>query len=133
MEALAEQTRALRQEIEQRQGALAEAARDLKRTSAERQEAAVSAQQLEETLRRLASALATADGRVARVDELAGQLEDRVAGLRGVEQRLDQFEQRLARWDLVDQDVARSLEAIAARQDTVGALQADLDRMFVMA
>jgi DNA repair exonuclease SbcCD ATPase subunit len=52
---------------------------------------------------------------------------------RPVEAKLDRFEERLARWDQVDQDVARSLEELAKRQGTVGALHADLERMFAMA
>jgi DNA repair exonuclease SbcCD ATPase subunit len=50
-----------------------------------------------------------------------------------VKNRLDSFEQRLAKWSGVDEDISRSLEEIVARQETVGALQADLDRMLQMA
>jgi chromosome segregation ATPase len=133
VEELAERTRALGQELKQRHHALAESTKDLKRASALRQEAAASAQQLDELTRQLTSALSTADQRVMRVDELSTQLENRVTNLRAVEKRLGQFEERLATWDLVDQEIARSLEQISARQGTVEALQADLDRMFVMA
>lgn len=133
VEAVAEQTETLRKEIEQRQRALAETAKELKRISALRQESAAESQQLDEMTKQLAAALATAEERVELVGELSGQLEDRASGLRTVEKRLNQFEERLNRWNLADQNVSKSLEDIAARQNTVGALQADLDRMFAMA
>jgi chromosome segregation ATPase len=133
VEGIAEQSRLLQQELDQRQHALKDAAKDLQRASALRQEAAASAQQLEETAKRLAGALNAADQRVARVGALSNQLEDRASNLQFVEKRLGQFEERLAKWDLVDQDVARSLEQITARQSTVEALRADLERMFATA
>ncbi len=133
VEELAERTRGLRAELEQRQHAVTEATKDLQRASTSRKEAAASAQQLDELAKRLATALSAAERRVARVGELSTQLEDRAANLRSVEKRLGQFEERLAKWDPVEKEVARSLEQIAARQGTVEALQADLDRMFVMA
>ena len=133
VEELAERTRTLRQELEQRQHALDEAAKDLQRASGLRQEAAVSAQQLDESARRLAAALAATDQRAARVDALSTQLEHRAAGLQPVEKRLDQFEERLAKWDLTEQEIARSLEQVSARQGVIEALRADLDRMFVTA
>ena len=133
VEDLEERTRALRPELEQRHQALTEAAKNLERVSVLRKEAASSAQELQELAKRLTTALATTDKRVAKVEELSTQLENRLASLRNVEQRFGQFEQRLAKWDLVDQDISQSLEQISARQGTVEALQADLDRMFVMA
>jgi chromosome segregation ATPase len=133
VEGLAERTRALGEELDQRQLALDEAAKKLQRVSKLRQEAAASAQQLEELTQRLATALASADQRAASLAETSAQLEDRVANLRIVDERLDQFEQRLANWELVDQSVSRSLDQISARQGTVQTLQGDLDRMFTMA
>ena len=133
VEGIAEQSRALRDELEQRQRALKDAASDLQRASRLREEAAASAQQLEEMTRRLSTAQTSADQRMALAGTLSAELEDRVANLQYVEKRLGQFEERLARWDLVDQDVTRSLEQLSARQSTVEALQADLDRMFSIA
>ena len=133
VEGIAERTRALREELAQRQLALEEAARKLQRVSKLRQEAAASAQQLDELATRLGAALTSADERAANVAETSALLEDRVANLRIVDERLDQFEERLAGWELVDQAVSRSLEQISARQDTVQTLQGDLDRMFTMA
>jgi chromosome segregation ATPase len=133
VEGLAERTRALGEELDQRQHALEEAAKKLQRVSKLRQEAAASAQQLDELATRLATALTSADRRAASVAETSAQLEERVVNLRIVDERLDQFEERLASWELVDQSVSRSLELISARQGTVQTLQGDLDRMFTMA
>lgn len=133
VESLAERTNVMRQELEQRHHALEEATRDLHHASAMRQEAAASAQQLDGLAKRLTGSLDSADRRVARVDAVAKQLEDRASTLQGVEKRLNEFEERLAKWDLVEQDITRSLEQMVARQGTVESLQADLDRMFVMA
>ena len=133
VEGIAERTRALREELDQRQHALEEAGRKLQRVSKLRQEAAASAQQLDELATRLGAALASADERAASVAETSALLEDRVANLRIVEERLDRFEERLAGWEVVDQAVSRSLEQISARQGTVQTLQGDLDRMFTMA
>ena len=98
-----------------------------------RQEAAASAQQLDERARELAAALSAADVQAAPVGALATPLEDRGETLDAVEQQLSQFEGRLARWEVMGQETTRSLEQLAARQGTVEALQADVDRMFAMA
>ncbi len=133
VEALAEHTRALGEELDQRQHALEEAARKLQRVSKLRQEAAASAQQLDELTTRLDAALSSADERAANVAETSAMLEERVADLRIVDERLDQFEERLAGWERMDQAVSRSLDQISTRQGTVQTLQGDLDRMFTMA
>src|SRR5262249_45418631 len=126
-------TRAMKKELDQRKQALEEASKDLERTSTLREDAAASAQKLEELTQRLTAALTGADERATSVGELSTQLEDRVASLRSVEKRFAQFEERLSKWTIVDQEVAQSLEQIVARQGTIEAIQADLDRMFVMA
>jgi chromosome segregation ATPase len=133
VEGLAERTRALGEELDQRQHALEEAAKKLQRASKLRQEAAASAQQLDELTTRLGAALTSADERAANVAETSAELEERIANLRNVDERLNQFEERLAGWERVDQAVSRSLEQISARQGTVQTLQGDLDRMFTMA
>ena len=133
VEELAERTRALKAELEQRQGALEAAAGDLERASKLREEAASAAQKIEGLAKKLDKTLAAADTRVAGLATLAGELEHRAGTLGGVDTRLSDFEQRLARWEIVDQQVARTLEQISTRQGTVQALQADLDRMSAMA
>ncbi len=133
VEVLAEQTAALRPELEQRQEALTRAAKDLERAATLRQQAATSAQELGEISRTLSAAVTTAGQRASEVNVLAGELENRTLALRTVDERLGQFEKRMAKWDLVESELARSLEQIAARQGTVESVQSDLDRMLVMA
>jgi chromosome segregation ATPase len=133
VETLAERTRTLKAELEQRHNALAEAAKDLQRASVARQEAEASAQELEDVAKKLGGALTTAERRLAKVGELSSQLDDRAAGLRAVEKRLDGFDERLTQWGPIEKEVTRSLDQIAARHGTVETLQADLDRMVGMA
>ena len=132
VEELEERTRALRPELEQRQQALKEAAKDLQRATNLRKEAATSAQQLEDVSKQLNATIAQAGMRVDQVGELSAHIEDRAAHLNSVESRLAKFEARLTEWDPVEQEITRSLEQIGARQGTIEALQADLDRMLVM-
>jgi chromosome segregation ATPase len=133
VESLAERTNLMRQELDQRQHALEEASRDLRQASSMRQEAADTAQKLEGVAKRLAAELEEADQHVTAVDAASKQLEDRTATLQDVRKQLDEFEQRLAKWEMVEQDITRTMEQLTARQSTVDALQADLDRMFAMA
>ncbi len=132
VELLSQQTQALKAEIDQRQQSLAEAHQNLQKASELRQEAAESAAQLEAQAQLLASSLAAADQQAAEAQALTTTLEERSNKLRAVEKRLNQFEERLVRWERVDADVKRSLEQIASRQNTVEALQSDLDRMFAL-
>jgi len=133
VEGLANKTRSLKHELDQRHQALAEAQSELEGASALRQEVATTASQLEELTKKLAASLDAAHQKVNKVDSIAHKLEDRSAALQSVAQRMGEFEERLARWDVVDQNVAQSLEQIVARQVTVEALKSDLDRMFEMA
>jgi chromosome segregation ATPase len=133
VEELAERTRVLRQELDQRQHALEVATKELARASELRQQAAASAQELDERAKGLTTALASADRQATRVETLSSQLEERADNLRFVEKRLGQFEERLAKWELVEQEIGRGLEQLATRHSTVEALQADVDRMFAVA
>jgi DNA repair exonuclease SbcCD ATPase subunit len=133
VEKLAERSRKLREELEQRESALEEASKDLDRVSEAREEAAAVAQQLEKVVQELGGSLQAADKRSAKVEDLLREIEGRTGNLRSVEARLGQFEGRLAKWELVEQELARSLEQIAARQNTVESLKIDLDRMSAMA
>ncbi|MEO5989819.1 MAG: hypothetical protein ABIU54_14775 [Candidatus Eisenbacteria bacterium] len=132
VEAMAQQTQALKAEIDQRQESLAEAHQNLQKASDVRQQAAESAEQLQAQAQLLTSSLAAADQQAAEAQALTTKLEERSNKLRLVEKRLNQFEERLVRWERVDADVKRSLEQIASRQSTVEALQSDLDRMFAL-
>jgi len=133
VEGLANKTRALKSELDQRHEALAEAQTELEGASVLRQEVAESAQQLEALTQKLSATLSAAEQKVSKVESIAHKLEDRSSALQSVAHRMGEFEERLARWDVVDQNVAQSLEQIIARQVTVEALKSDLDRMFEMA
>ena len=133
VEHIAEETRALRKEIEQRQNAVGEASLALAKASELREQAADAGTQLEIMAQKLTSMLGNADQRVLEVDELTSQLEDRSQNLRTVEKRLGDFELRMSKWNVTEQEIARSLELIASRQGTIESLQGDLDRMFAMA
>jgi chromosome segregation ATPase len=133
MEAVAEETRVLRGELDQRRHAVEEAAQALERASRLREESANAASQLEELAQRLTGSLAAADQRVREVEGTTSQLEDRAQALRGVERRLNDFDSRMAKWDVTEQEIARALEQIASRQGTIESLQGDLERMFAMA
>ncbi|TMQ49348.1 MAG: hypothetical protein E6K73_10200 [Candidatus Eisenbacteria bacterium] len=133
VEELAERTRALRPELDQRQHAVTEATKDLERASTLRKEAATSAQKLDQVAKKLGTSLTTAERQTALVEEMCSQLEIRAGNLRSVEKRLADFEERLTRWDPVEKEITRSLEQISVRQGTVESLQSDLERMFAMA
>jgi DNA repair exonuclease SbcCD ATPase subunit len=133
VEALAERMRTLREELDQRQNALEDAASDLERASELRHEAAAAAHELHERASGLAAALSNADEQTTRVATLSLQLEERVAGLRGVEKRVNQFDERLTSFERMEQEISRSLEQLSARQGTIDALKADIDRMFMIA
>lgn len=133
VETLAERTQAMKQELDQRQAALEEAATRLQQASKLRKETASAVQQLEQTAGQLTAAIGTVNQKLAEAGELSAGIESRTDRLTAVQKRLDEFEARLARWERVDHDVNRSLEQMAARQGTVEVLRTDLDRMFSIA
>jgi DNA repair exonuclease SbcCD ATPase subunit len=133
LEGLAEQTRALGQELELRQAALTSATEHLARASELRAEAASIAQQLEDRAGQLNGALATATGRTASLTETLDDLEGRAGNLRFVQKRMAQFEEQFAKWHGTEAQLSRALEQAAQRQTSVDALQADLYRLFEVA
>lgn len=133
IEGLAERTRALGQELEQRQGALDKATEHLERASQVREQAAASVQQLEERAGQLTTALATADGRLLELTGTLDELDTRAGTLRFAQKRMAQFEERLAKWEAVESQLARGLEQLTQRQATLDALQADMHRLYEVA
>jgi len=133
LEVLAEQTRALGQELQLRQAALNSATEHLERASQLRAEAASIAQQLEERAGQLTGALTGATDRTAALTTTLEDLENRAGNLRFVQKRMAQFEERLAKWHATEEQLMRALEQAAQRQATVDALQADLYRLFEVA
>jgi chromosome segregation protein len=130
---LASRTRTLKDELDQRQSALETAARELERATTLRAEATEAAESLGELATSLGASLSQADQRATALGKKASDLERRAGTLGTVDRRIADFEQRLARWEVADQQVTRTLEQIAARQGTIQSLQADLDRMFALA
>lgn len=132
LEALSQRVRRLGHELDQRQGSLEKASEHLERASTLRQEAAATAQQLEEQLQSLTSILTSAENRAGRMTALSENLEDRSNSLCFVEKRMVQFEERLAKWELAEAEVARALDHVAGRQATIDTLQVDIRSMFKM-
>jgi DNA repair exonuclease SbcCD ATPase subunit len=133
LEGLAEQTRALGQELQLRQASLDSATEHLERASQLRAEAASIAQQLEERAGQLSSALTGATERTTTLTATLDDLESRAGNLRFVQKRMAQFEERLAKWNATEEQLMRALEQAAQRQATVDALRADLYRLFEVA
>ena len=130
VEALAAQTKSLQDELAQRQVALEEATRMFETTSELRQEAAAAAEAIEERSRKLTKALANAEQRASAVNTSTQDLETRAGRRAESEERMAEFEARIAKWKQVDEDVARTLDNIVARQDTVETLRGTLEHMF---
>jgi len=133
VEALAENTRALKPELDQRHQAVIEAGKELQKAHALRKESSTSAQHLEELTKKLTAALTTADKRLAKNEELASQLESKTAHLKAVEKRLVEFEAKLSQWEPLEKEILTTLDQISARQGIVDTLKTDLDRMFATA
>ncbi|HEV2749619.1 MAG TPA: hypothetical protein VGV12_03735 [Gemmatimonadales bacterium] len=133
LEGLAEQTRALGQELELRRTTLKSATEHLERASQLRAEAATIAQQLQERAGQLSGVLSGATDRTAALTTTLDDLESRAGNLRFVQKRMSQFEERLAKWHATEEQLMRALEQAAQRQAAVDALQADLYRLFEVA
>ena len=133
VEALAERTRALGPELEQRHNAIREATENLERASELRKDAADAAQQMKEQAKKLTTSLATTGEQLHAMGALTQELEDRATRLQSVEKRLISFEDRLGKWDTIETQLEHSLEQLAVRQGTVETLRADFDRMFALA
>jgi len=133
VEALAERTRALGPELEQRHNAIREATENLEQASELRKDAADAAQQMKDQAKKLSAALENAGEKVHAMGALTQELEERASRLQSVEKRLASFEDRLMKWDSIETMLERSLEQLAVRQGTVETLRADFDRMFTLA
>lgn len=133
VEGLAERSRALGQELDRRQAALEKAAEHLAQASKLREQAANAAQQLEERSGRLTGALGTATSRLGEIMGALDELDGRAGGLRLVQKRMSQFEERLAKWEVLEGQLARGLDLAAERRGTLEALATDMHRLFEMA
>ena len=133
VESLAERTRALAQELDRRQAALDKAAEHLAQASQLREQASEAAQQLEERSGRLTGALGTASGQLGEITAALDELDGRAGGLRLVQKRMSQFEERLAKWEVLEEQLARGLEQVGERRATLDALTTDIHRLFEVA
>jgi len=133
VESLAERTRALAQELDRRQAALDKAAEHLAQASQLREQASDAAQQLEERSGRLTGALGTATGRLGEITAALDELDGRAGGLRLVQKRMSQFEERLAKWEVLEGQLTRGLEQVGERRATLDALTTDIHRLFEVA
>jgi chromosome segregation ATPase len=133
VERLAEETAALGREIDQRRVALQSATEHLERASELRAEAGQIAQQLEERAKQLNGTLVGAADRTAALGSTIEELEGRAGNLRFIQKRMTLFEERLAKWHALEEQLTRALDQASSRQATVDALQADLHRLFDVA
>ncbi|HEU5169332.1 MAG TPA: hypothetical protein VFU46_02275 [Gemmatimonadales bacterium] len=133
LDELEERIRILGVEIEQRQGALDKATEHLARASALRQEAAETAQRLEEVARSIGTLLGDAEERSGGLVRVAGQLESRATALKTIERQLTQFESLLGKWESAQAEAGRALEQTIARQSAVDALEAQVKHVFGLA
>ena len=133
LESLAERTRALGQELELKQSALDKATEHLDRVTQLREQAAAAAQELEQRSSQLGSAVTTAGNRLLELTATMDELDNRAGSLRFAQKRMAQFEERLAKWQAVETQLARALEETGKRQATVDAMQADMHRLYEVA
>jgi DNA repair exonuclease SbcCD ATPase subunit len=133
VEGLAERTRVLGQELDQRQAALDKATEHLERAAQLREQASVAAQQLEERTGQLTTGLATAGGRLSEITGTLDAIDSRTESLRFAQKRMTQFEERLAKWEAIELRLTRALEQVTQRQATLDGIQADMHRLFEVA
>ena len=129
--ALSKRTDRVMADIKQREHALSKAAEQLEGVSALREKAAGAVQSFEDQIRVLKEGLMIAEEQTEKMGQRADVLEARAGSLRFAEKRITQFEEKLARLDSVEQELERSIEALLARQDGVGQVRSDVEKMFV--
>jgi len=95
-----------------------------------RSEATEVVQSLEDRLRVLSAELQKAEAQSEKVGTHAERLEARAGSLRFAEKRLTQFEEKLARLDQTEQELARSLGTLEDRQEMVDVVKQDLQKLF---
>ncbi len=133
LEELEERIRILGVEIEQRQGALDKATEHLAKASQLRQDAADTAERLQEISRGIGTQLGDAEDRSGVLVDVARELEGRSTAFKGVDKQLARFESLLAKWDSAQSEAARALEQTLARQGAVDALEAQVKHVFGLA
>ena len=117
-------------EFDAREKALEKAMADLERTTTLRQELAEAIRNLEDQERRVSHAVAAAGEQASLMTELADQVEGRVGNLRFVEKRITGFEEKLAGFEVAEQNLKRTLQELAARQEGVDVVRGELAQLF---
>jgi DNA repair ATPase RecN len=133
LDELQERIRLLGQELEQRQGALDKATEHLAKASTLRQEAAETAQRLEEVNTAVGASLGKAEQRAGQLTTVAGELETRADALKKVERQLTTFEGLLDRYESAQREASKALDQTLARQAAVEALEAQVKHVFELA
>lgn len=130
--ALSERADRVIADIEQREQSLAKAAVQLDSVSNLRKEAAEVVQSLEDRIRTLNERLIIAGEQSEKIGERADILEARAGSLRFAEKRITHFEEKLARLDSAEEELRLSMDTLLARQEGVGQLRTDVERVFTV-
>jgi chromosome segregation ATPase len=123
---LKERLRQLEDELGRREGSLERAMEQLGKAAELRREGSDSAERLEESVRVLTAALATAEERTRELDRSSADLGERSIALNLVQEQLHQFEEQLARWKVAEREMTRATEAVLSRQEAVDTLQREV-------
>ena len=129
--ALSERVDRVMEDIHQGEFTLSKAAKQLDAVSALRKEAAEVVQSFEDQIRVVNEGLILAEEQSEKIGQRADVLEARAGSLRFADKRITHFEEKLARLDAVEQKLEQSIETLLARQDGVGQVRSDVERLFI--
>lgn len=133
LQSLADRLHDLAQDVDQRRAALERTTDHLERASALRHEAAAAAESLGNRTREIEAALDRAGERLSGLDSLSRGLDGRADALQQVQERITAFELKLAEWRSTEQQLAQAVDQAAARQATIGKLEAEIRGMYELA
>ena len=117
-------------DIRRGEKALSKAVEQLEGVSNLRKEAAEVVQSLEDQLRIAKEGLIIAEEQSEKIGQRADMLEARAGSLRFAEKRITHFEEKLGRLDAVEQELEQSIEALLARQEGIGQIRNDVQKVF---
>ena len=128
--ALSERADRVLEDIHQGERTLSKAVGQLDAVSSLRKEAAEMVQSLEDKIRGVNENLVIAEEQSEKIGQRADVLEARAGSLRFAEKRITQFEEKLARLDGVELELQQSIETLLARQEGVGQVRNDVEKLF---
>ena len=128
--ALSERADRVMADIRQGERTLSNAVKQLDAVSTLRKEAAEVVQTLEDQIRGVNESLVIAEEQSEKIGQRADVLEARAGSLRFAEKRITQFEEKLARLDAVEQALEQSIETLLAKQEGVGRVRSDVEKIF---